>query len=88
MTNVYKKLKIVPTLHLSCSLSVPPPFLFPPPTLFFYSSPQSSTPDGWRVGSGVAAPEAVSPGSAQQVAADPAVLGHASRPGMCVFFSL
>lgn len=91
-TTGYKKIQM--TLDLSCSLSVHLPLLLPPPSLsllllfLLSSSPQSFTPDGWRVGSGLAAPEAVSPGSAQQVAADPAVLCHTSRPGMCVYFSL
>lgn len=60
--------------------------LFTPPLeilpLFFR---QSFAPDGRGVGSGPAASEAVSPGSAQQVAGDPAVVRNASRPGECVF---
>lgn len=58
-------------------------FLFcPPPPL--PSPPQSSASDSRRVGSGPAAPAAVPPGSAQQVAADPPVLCHTARPGVCV----
>lgn len=48
---------------------------------FLLLTPQSFASDSWGVGSGPAAAEAVSSGPAQQVAADPAVLRLAARPG-------